>query len=896
MGNTLTAYLNFCRQHTLCLMIALVFAGLFGNYFNYPIFLNINFLFGSIFAMLALQIFGLRRGITAAVLISSYSYLLWNHPYAIIIMTLEIAAVGCLVKNRRVGFVLADTLYWLFIGMPLIYLFYHIIMHVPISTVNITMVKQAINGIANALVARLVYTGFVLYSRTSQISYRDIIYNLLVAFVMFPALIMLQVDSQEDFNNADLQIRNALINDSQKAAQTMETWLANRRLPVVNLAEMATTKTAQQIQPHLEQLKKSDTNFLRAGLHNADAVTIAYFPLRDEEGQNNIGKNFADRPFIPLLKQTLQPMFSEVVMGKIAPRKPIVGMLAPVIRDGKFAGYVIGVLNMGQIKELLNNFSARNSTLYTLLDKNGKVIMTNRDDQAIMSPFKRNNGTLSSLDDGLKQWIPTIPDNTPISERWKNSFYVSEQQVGGKAEWRLILEQPVAPFQRMLYDNYTNKLTILFMITLASLILAELLSRKSFITLETLHRTTSDLPNKIATQTNIQWPESGVIEIRQLIENFQEMGSNIQNHVIELDCLNRSLQERIEERTGQLNNAMNELTIILENAPIGMSKIVDRKQVWVNNRICEMLKYTKEELWQKDIKKFYHSTEAYDRMTAEAYPQLAEGAVYETVLELVRKDGISIHVRCVGKTLDTADLSKGTLWLLEDITDIKEKEELENELRMEKLRLSTIEKEQRHFKEKEMLIKDLHDGIGGIITNISLLAQYGNLDRSGHDHCAIMQQIADLAIEGTTEVRSFMNSMEESEATWNNLLAEIRVHCGNMLAPHGTSFNFTTKIAANADSPGILRYVNIIRIFRELIANIVKHSRATAVAVIFNVDHERFVLEVNDNGTGFDSDTIKRRGLGHISSRSQAMGTSFSIITDNGTCARLELDYQQLNP
>ena len=49
--------------------VALIAAGLAGNNFNFPIFLNIDFIFRSIFAMLALQFFGLGRGILAAAII-----------------------------------------------------------------------------------------------------------------------------------------------------------------------------------------------------------------------------------------------------------------------------------------------------------------------------------------------------------------------------------------------------------------------------------------------------------------------------------------------------------------------------------------------------------------------------------------------------------------------------------------------------------------------------------------------------------------------------------------------------------------------------------------------------------------------------------------------------------
>lgn len=150
-------------RQALPIFVVLVAAGLCGNYFNYELFFSIQFIFGSIFAMLVLQILGLGPGTLAALLISSVTYLLWNHPYAMVIMTGEAFFVGILVGRRDVRIVVADALYWLCIGMPLVYLFYHGVMGLTISNATITMVKQAVNGIANTLAARLIF--MALYSR-----------------------------------------------------------------------------------------------------------------------------------------------------------------------------------------------------------------------------------------------------------------------------------------------------------------------------------------------------------------------------------------------------------------------------------------------------------------------------------------------------------------------------------------------------------------------------------------------------------------------------------------------------------------------------------------------------------------------------------------------------------
>lgn len=52
------------------LLFALIAACLAGNYFNYPLFLTIDFLFGSIFALLALTLCRLGGGAMAGMVLN----------------------------------------------------------------------------------------------------------------------------------------------------------------------------------------------------------------------------------------------------------------------------------------------------------------------------------------------------------------------------------------------------------------------------------------------------------------------------------------------------------------------------------------------------------------------------------------------------------------------------------------------------------------------------------------------------------------------------------------------------------------------------------------------------------------------------------------------------------
>ena len=535
------------------MFLVLVFAGLAGNYFRIEIFYSIDFLFGSIFALLALQFFGLGRGILAAAIIASYTWFLWNQPFAIIILIAEAAIVGWLMERRRIGMVLADTLYWILIGMPLFYLFYHFIMQVPFSNLSIIMTKQAVNGIANALVARLLFTLYALRSRSSLMSYGEIICNLLAFFVLCPVLIMLAVDGRFDFMETDREIRASLVKDSHRMAQRLQTWVLNRKTAIINLAEMAASRTPQQMQPFLEQAVKSDVNFLRVVLLEREATVIAKFPLLDELGRNNIGKSFADRPFIPLLKQTRKPMLSEVLMGRIGTPKPIVMVLAPVLIRGEYNGYVSGVLSLEQIKTYLDMSLDGHAAIYTLIDKNGNVLMTNNSEQKIMTPFVRAKGVLKQLDAGLSRWEPEKLPEKPFMEHWKQSLYIAETDIGDLAEWQLILEQPVIAYQKILYGKYTDELFLLFLILLGSLALAEFFSRNITRTLGQLRTLTHELPVKLATDgADIEWPESGIKETSHLINNFRDMAISLSDRFIEIQQINESLEQRVEERTAEL--------------------------------------------------------------------------------------------------------------------------------------------------------------------------------------------------------------------------------------------------------------------------------------------------------------------------------------------------------
>ena len=545
-------------------MLAFICAGLIANYFSYNIFLNIEFIFGSIFAMLALQFFGLARGILIGAIIAGMTYFKWSHPYSVLIMTCEIAFVGILIRKKKITMVLADMLFWVLLGAPLVYLFFHIVMHISESETFFIIMKQAINGVGNVLIARLIFSVYALKSRTRTITYNEILLNVLGLSVLCPTLIMLASSSQIDFSKTDQQIRNVLINDKNHLSLFIESWVKSRNRPLIELSKQATIKSTTQLQYDFQQLTKYESNFLGVGLNNRDAVTTAFYSAAHNLDQNGIGTNFSDRPYLDELKKISHPMLSEIVISKIGHPVPIVAVLSPVRNRGVYDGYIFGILSLDELRSELNEVVFGNNVLYSLLDKNKKIIMTNRTDQKVMDPLIRPRGKIVSINfnknifapddqNEIREWIPELPPNTPIFENWMRAYYISESHIGTMSEWDLVLEQPVAPFQKQLYDTYTKKFNLLFVILFIALLVAELLSRKLVHTLQNLASVTTQMPLQLASHyKEIQWPESGIQETKALIDNFKSMAKSLSAQFKETAEINQTLEIKVQERTHEL--------------------------------------------------------------------------------------------------------------------------------------------------------------------------------------------------------------------------------------------------------------------------------------------------------------------------------------------------------
>ncbi|WP_424768430.1 EAL domain-containing protein [Paenibacillus sp. sgz302251] len=524
-------------------IIALIVFALLGNMFNLSLLLGVNFIFGSIFTLLLLRIYGLKWALVASIIVNAYTLLLWNHPYAFIVFVLETLFVGLFSRGKKI--VLNVTLYWVILGMPLIFVFYHYALHMNVTASLLISLKDAVNGIWNALIASLIVTYLPLIKwpafqkRKISSSFHEVLFNHFVTLIFLSLLLVTVMIGREQYRNIKEEIKSETEADSSLIRNDIMDW-GKAHVAAVNLLSMAAAENRLEKLDYLQRQAASVQtlypDFINLYIANRNGTTKVFNPLRNNKGESTIGLNFADRPYFEYMREYHQPVVSDVFQGRGGITVPTVIIGNPIMINGEFQGAAVGALDLNYITTELKNL-VKNSLMYvTIVDQNNKVIASTRDDLAVMNEYDwTKSGGIHVLDDRLYHWYPDTIKN-PMS-RWGESSYFKIMTIPHMGDWRIIAETPIAPYRDRLYSFYINIFSILLVCGLLSILISNMISRIIVRPIKQLTYTTTDLPEKIAENQLVNWKGSFIEEINTLISNSKEMALRIQSMFAEIQLL-----------------------------------------------------------------------------------------------------------------------------------------------------------------------------------------------------------------------------------------------------------------------------------------------------------------------------------------------------------------------
>lgn len=227
-----------------------------------------------------------------------------------------------------------------------------------------------------------------------------------------------------------------------------------------------------------------------------------------------------------------------------------------------------------------------------------------------------------------------------------------------------------------------------------------------------------------------------------------------------------------------------------------------------------------------------------------------------------------------------------------DITELKKLEKrsfAEKIAHQRQLTMATIDGQE---KERLEMGKELHDNIGQQLTTIKLF----------------------LDLAKTTADNTTLNMVNMALRNISEVINEVRTISSSLVPPTLKDLGFIDSVNALIDSLRTARHLTIeldyygfdedqladnkkltlYRIIQEQLNNIIKYAGASHVSIILRLTAGNILLQIKDDGVGFNMDTVKKGlGINNIHNRAEIFGGNvlFTSSPGNGCEVNVSLPY-----
>lgn len=188
-------------------------------------------------------------------------------------------------------------------------------------------------------------------------------------------------------------------------------------------------------------------------------------------------------------------------------------------------------------------------------------------------------------------------------------------------------------------------------------------------------------------------------------------------------------------------------------------------------------------------------------------------------------------------------------------------------------------------KERSRIAKELHDGLGSLLSGLRFSIQSINGENTYPEKITVLvEKSLSVLDKSISELRSLAHNLIPEALEKLGLKAALGDFCGSFASDNSPKIKFQAigwsneKIDPNVE-------LTVFRIAQELINNSIKHANASEILVQLTKDEAVLLLDIEDNGIGFDPEInghSKGMGWSNIRTRINYLQAKLNLQTEKG--------------
>ncbi|BBN83470.1 hypothetical protein PA25_34550 [Pseudoalteromonas sp. A25] len=546
---------NYLHKYT-PLLVTLLLGTLGGGANLLPFFFldASEFLFGQLFVLLCLVLFGWKYACLAVALGGCFIFYRWGHSWPSVVYLLEIVWLQVFCVSRGKPFFARGLGFWLAVGLPILLLFGYYLLELPNLVIATALAKYFINAALYLAITDLLSFFFIrhLWRAHPLSSILNYTVSLLIVLVVLITSIVLTNNS---YRRIEFEVQEQLHTSANNISEQLDDYLQSYRRAVVGAAksvelgldEDAVIKSLVDLQPDLKTAIFADQNGRVSAFYpsvfNSNAVSEVVSVIDRDY--------FVQAPYYP------DGYISSIFKGRSFGSDLIIAISAPIFDAEQFKGIVEGSLLFGSFSRFQPN----------ILAHKGDIVLLDNDNKVVFSSLGESFNTLDVVDsEVLASWL----DNQLVSYTTSSGdvYYRHAVKVEG-LNWTVVTLLEGHIIRLAAASAWLKSLLLALVIIVLSSFFVSQLSRFLVKPIKAL----SEDINRFEPSTmlkNSAGEEVSCLEVITLQQHFNQLAfkltmsfsklqlANNENEELnkKLTNFNRELEQQVNEKTEELLEAV----------------------------------------------------------------------------------------------------------------------------------------------------------------------------------------------------------------------------------------------------------------------------------------------------------------------------------------------------